>query len=203
MRRYHPPSDIGSILFFVAQLQDFVTTQNDMDNIAVIILLFIVVLILSGIVLPIVALVIAIHTKKKLAAQLARLNSTSALNPDAVQQIRTTDLAPLAKAIQQLDSRIGKIEATLAGSIPFPDVELTEQQPSPRIEQPTAPPITEPVSEPTTLHIPPPPPPPFDESQPVSPLPFITPQTPARQTGDIESIIGRRLVGWIAIGLIL
>ncbi len=173
-----------------------------MDNIAVIILLFIVVLILSGIVLPIVALVIALNTKKKLDAQLKRLSSTASLGPDALQRLRTTDLAPLAKAIQQLDSRIERIEARLAGSIPF-DVEPTEQQLSPRIEQATTPPITEPAIDPTTLHIPAAPTPPFDESEPAYPPPFITQQTPTRQAGDIESIIGRRLVGWIAIGLIL
>jgi uncharacterized membrane protein len=176
-----------------------------MDDIVIIVLFVVVVLILAGVVLPIVALVIAIHTKKKLAAQLARLASTSSLNPDALQQIRTTDLAPLAKAIQQLDARIEKIEATLAlGSVPFPkSTERPEQQPSSPVEQPAAPPGTEPPSDATPPHMPGAPPPSFDDSQQVSPAGVFPQQTPARQTGDIESIIGRRLVGWIAIGLIL
>ena len=175
-----------------------------MDNIAAIILLFIVVLILAGIVLPIVALVIALNTKKKLDAHLARLASSS-LNSDALQQIRTTDLAPLAKAIQQLNARIEKIEATFAlGSIPFPEsTERPEQQPSSGTDQPAAPPVTAPPSEQTTLHMPAAAPPAFEESQPVSPTTVFSQQTTARQAGDIESIIGRRLVGWIAIGLIL
>lgn len=175
-----------------------------MDNIAAIILLFIVVLILVGIVLPIVAVVIALNTKKKLDAQLKRLTSTASLGPDSLQQLRTTDLTPLAKAIQQLDARIGKIEATLAaGSVPFPHVtEPTERQPPPHIEPPPPPPITEPAFGPTAPHIPAAPPPVFAESQPVG-TSTLSSQTLAREAADIESIIGRRLVGWIAIGLIL
>src|SRR5688572_27700182 len=112
-RARHAATSVNSLLPRAA-LGISETTWGRMDNIAAIILLFIVVLISAGIVLPIVALVLALNTKKKFDAQLARLSSTSSLNPDALQQIRTTDLAPLAKAIQQLDVRIGNIESTLA-----------------------------------------------------------------------------------------
>lgn len=95
-----------------------------MDDFAItIVILVIVGLILAAVVLPIVALVIAINSKKKLDAQLARLaqTSSSSLDPDTIQLLRTSDSAPLAKALQQLAGRIEKIEAALAiQSIPIP-----------------------------------------------------------------------------------
>jgi uncharacterized membrane protein len=178
-----------------------------MDNIAItIVLLIIVVLILAAVVLPIVALVIAITTKKKLEAQLTRLDSTSSLSPDTLQQLRTSDLAPLAKAIQQLDARIETIEAALAlRTIPFPEVtERDEQRATPQDEQLATPAITEPPSDVKIVDQPDAPQPSVvHPSQPLYASTLSSPQTLASQAADIESIIGRRWVGWIAIGLIL
>ncbi len=157
-----------------------------MDPFELIFLLVILAVIGGGIVLPIVAIVISIVSRKRLNAELARLRGAVPPHPQTMQQSHTSDLGPLADAIHQLEGRIERLEALL--TVPSRDVELptpaVEHFPPPQFDQP-------PVVEPTA------PPPTFTE-QVSTPPPAIR-----RQAADLESVIGRRWVGWIAIALIL
>jgi len=93
-----------------------------MDDFSILILMIVVIaVILSAIVLPIIALAISIRSKNKLNAQIARLHATDSLNPETLQELRISDLAPLAKAIQELEARTENLEVALkARSIPIP-----------------------------------------------------------------------------------
>ena len=84
------------------------------------------------------------------------------------------------KRISQIEARIARIETTLGAHSIFPTA---------------APPTPAPEPEPQ-----PEPGPPQPETQ---PPPTVTPPAPAFSANQIESIIGRRWVGWIAISLIL
>jgi uncharacterized membrane protein len=169
-----------------------------MDDLAITIFVLVIIgLLLLAIVLPIVALAIAVHSRRKLNAQLARMQATAPLNAETLQQLRTSDLAPLAKAIQQLEFRTERLEAALQGRpIPVSDrtepAKPTEQPPTPIKAEPfpgEEAPITSTLVGPAT-----------PQAFPAIPT---TPQTRAMQAADIESIIGRRGLGWAAVGLIL
>ena len=157
-----------------------------MDPFELLFILVILGLIVGGIVLPIVALTIAIISRRRLNAELARLRTTAPLNAGTLQQLRTSDLAPMAQAMQQLEDRIERIEAALNVSRPEP-----EKRVSPVEHIPSEPPLPE--SQVANSAEAPSPGPPIGEPA----------KTIAKQAADIESIIGRRWVGWIAIGLIL
>ena len=119
-----------------------------MDQIIVLVyFLFLIAVLLAVIVLPIVALVISVRTRKRLS---------------------------------EIHARIDRIERTLAAHSIFPSTAKP---------QPEAPPAPEP--EPVT------PPPPTAAPEP-PPLPV-----PAFSAYQLESIIGRRWVGWVAVLLIL
>ncbi|HKO45534.1 MAG TPA: DUF2339 domain-containing protein [Pyrinomonadaceae bacterium] len=158
-----------------------------MDPFELIVFLLVLSLLALGFVLPIAALILAITTRRRLNKEIARLRSS--LPANAPQQIFTVspDTTAAAGAIQQLEERIDQLEATLRAMRegPRPPVVPAEQPPplppspvpSPQVEVPP-PPLVEPVSAPT-------------------------PTKAKAKAADLESIIGRRLVGWIAIGLIL
>lgn len=157
-----------------------------MDELAIIIFLLIIVgLILAAAVLPIVALVVAIQARRRLDTQLSRLVATSSVTPE---MLASSDLGRLATAVHQLEARVARIETSLAlGPIPTSEAE----RPEPQVEQPPPPTVTEPATETTA-------PPPVLPQPPPS-APHVTPL----QAADLESIIGRRWLGWVAVALIL
>ncbi|HKY43880.1 MAG TPA: DUF2339 domain-containing protein, partial [Pyrinomonadaceae bacterium] len=85
------------------------------------------------------------------------------------------------RRISRLEASIARLEATLAATAPPPQ---QESRPEPA---PAPAPAPEPAPEPG----------------PQPPPPRITPPSPAFSAHQLESIIGRRWVGWIAISLIL
>src|ERR687898_775281 len=84
-----------------------------MDPFELIFFLIVLALLALGFVLPIVALVLAITTRRRLNQEIARLRSF--IPPDVAKQISPAGPATTAtaRAIQQLDVRINQIEATL------------------------------------------------------------------------------------------
>lgn len=162
-----------------------------------VVMLVVAIVILAAIILPIVALVISLRSKK-LAVQVVKLQQTQPTDSEAFQQRRVRELAPLARGIQQLDARIDALEAALrAQSITVPETIAgagkpaaaatsppPAQEPLPQVETPPAlPPSAVPGSPPETASVP--------------------IQLQSIQAERIESIIGRRLVGWAAVSLIL
>ena len=155
------------------------------DPIVLFILLLVLALILTATVLPIVALVISIRTRSKLTKQLAALG---------LPPLAPTDNRNVQAALAQLQARVVELEAFVAQE--RPQHHSIERPPIAPIEQP---PDERP--EPPPQYVPPTP-------QPISPPPPIqpAPQPIAAQRIDtlqLESLIGRRLVGWAAVALIL
>jgi uncharacterized membrane protein len=122
-----------------------------MDPFSLVLILFLLGLLISAVVLPIVALVLSASSRKR---------------------------------ISQIDARIARIEATLAAHSIFPATAAPAQDVKP---QPPAP-----RSEPQPAPQPEPPPP-----------PRVKTLSESFSADQLESIIGRRWVGWIAISLIL
>jgi uncharacterized membrane protein len=122
-------------------------------------------------VLPIVSLIIALRSKRKLHERLSRLEATHGLTPSD------------QSAIQQLSARVQRLEERLSSGV-TPTPEFTKP-----IEVEPAP--TEPTIEQPAPEEPPP--------QIVAPAPT----SPSLSAYDLESIIGRRWVGWVAVSLIL
>ena len=149
-----------------------------MDPFQLIIFLIVLTLLALGFALPIVALVLAITTRRRLNQEIARLRSS--LPPDLAQQISSAPPDSNA-ALKKLEARIEQIEIALKTGFDLR-------------------PPAEPAEQPAPV---PPPPPPIPQPQIQPPPPRPVEPIIRRQAGDIESIIGRRLVGWIAIGLIL
>lgn len=160
------------------------------DPIVLFILLIILAIIFMGTVLPIVALVISIRTRSKLT-KFTGVGS---------QPLIPTDNRNLEATLAQLHARVSELEAFVG--------QRRQQQrpiepPIPPIEPPPIPPI-EPPSDiqaerptpPPAPGLPPSTPPP---SQPAAPV-FASRGIDALK---LESLIGRRLVGWAAVGLIL
>src|SRR5712691_4962659 len=183
-----------------------------MDQLIILILVLVVAAILSGIALPIIALVISVRTKKKLTERISMLEAAQPPPlAGALQQLPISGEAPLAAAIQQLKARIEKLEAALtARSIPIPEVAdervklVTDQtaerpatEPVPHVETPPA------AQPPESLAPEFPPIGPEEPRPPVTPLASSLPRVRTIHAEQIESIIGRRWLGWAAVGLIL
>lgn len=136
----------------------------------VIFILFLVIFFLCSFVLPIVALVIAIRSKRKLNQRVSTIEAAHGLTASDAQD--RTSLAYL----QQLDARIQRLEQMISGgSIPAPKV----------------------VAEQTAIEVEPPPAPtPAPPPEPTRATPWLT-------ANELESMIGRRWVGWAAVLLIL
>jgi uncharacterized membrane protein len=166
-----------------------------MDDAVIPILILILFLVLVlAIVLPIIAIVVSIRSRKNLDRELAKLRSTP-LTTDRVEQIRINDLAPMARAIQGLEIRIEQLEATRAGAEIKTRAEQLET-PQSLISQPT-------ISPPPPTEIQAPPPTPATPPPPAAPQPTSPPIPRSIQAEKIESVIGRRWIGWIAVALIL
>lgn len=175
--------------------------------ILLIIALFVLAVILSAIVLPIIALVISIRSRKILNNKIARLEAGQSAIPGG----HAGSEISLAQGVQQLSVRVQRIEVTLATHSIFP--EAVGERSDPVVDAGETRP--EPIQTPSTTTPQPPGPVVFDV--PPSVPPGGPEQTPAAITSDaaslrsshteradqIESVIGRRLVGWAAVALIL
>ncbi len=154
------------------------------DAIGLIIALVLLTLLVGGIILPIVALVVSIRTRSTLNQQLSRLQASSPLSPAESQG--------LSQILQELTARVARLEAAI---LQKPVVAPPPEAAKPEVEAPPAS-ATPPVAPPPRIFEPPPhpdPPPPFS----------TTPAARALNAGELESIIGRRGLGWAAVGLIL
>jgi uncharacterized membrane protein len=167
------------------------------EPVILIILLFVIAVIGFAIVLPIVALIISIRSRRNVNEKIARLQSAEPfVVPPAIYSGQGADDARFSATIQQLSLRVERLEAAISGSSPFPTPDLVDDvkrvsKDSPEPAQPSTP-----ATEETPL-------PPTPESK---LPPRGTAQRFSAQTihaDQIESIIGRRLLGWAAVGLIL
>lgn len=180
-----------------------------MEDPTLILVLVVLAVILAAIALPIIALVMSIRGKKNLTERISRLEAAqSQLSSGAFQQPPIPGDASLAAAIQQLGARIGKLEAGMAAQRVRvleavdehikPGTQQTSEQPPmsdagiPLRPQPSA--AAEPQFPPLGT----------EEGQATGPpvLSSMRP-LPTMQVEQIESIIGRRWLGWAAVGLIL
>jgi uncharacterized membrane protein len=184
-----------------------------MEQLIVLIFALVVIAVfLSAIVIPIVALVITVRSRNKLNEKIALLESgqiAGGLSEPASE-------LSLAQSLQQLNSRVHRIEATLSAHSIFPGT-AEEQERRGRADESTEPGEIREAKEPRSQQ----PPPPFTPQAPGSVLPDVPPGVleeaqPPISTGvtpghpshavradQIESLIGRRLVGWAAVALIL
>ncbi|HEY3104580.1 MAG TPA: DUF2339 domain-containing protein [Pyrinomonadaceae bacterium] len=158
------------------------------DTLGLIIALLVIALLIGSIVLPIVALVISISTRNKLNQAISRMQSSSPIAPAEAQG--------LSGIIQQLTARVARLEAGIP--VKPPSAPTTETLRPPTEERPQPPTIpSAPAAPPPRIASPP-------ASTPPAPPMFST-AAPARtfNAQQIESIIGRRWLGWAAIALIL
>src|SRR5436309_3509104 len=160
-----------------------------MDAGIMIIMLLILVIILAAIILPIVALGISIRTRKKVAQQISILSQPTSSVGSSEQ---TAVLLP--ESIKQLEARIAGLEAAFkTGQFVIPE-RFAPVEPASPIEPKVD-------AQPGTPTASPPPPPAQTPPQPsVSWSPFPAEKIKAAQ---IESVIGRRWLGWAAVVLIL
>lgn len=168
--------------------------------------LFVMAVFLSAIILPIVALVISIGSRKKLNERISRLEVGQPPLPGSLQQ-PASDVS-LIQNVQQLYARVGRLEATLAAHSIFPEtVERSEPVGHDRqaTEEQVLPPLTESPEPPGAVlpevshHISPGVP---EETQPAIAADAAA-ATHRERADRLESMIGRRWVGWAAIALIL
>lgn len=156
------------------------------DLLGLVIGLVLLALIVGGIVLPIVSLVVSIRTRTKLNRSISRIESLP--SPGASPSPKL-----LLDALQQLTVRVARLEAAMKIAPPGASPKPADERPP---ETVTPPPPTAVQPAPPIAQLPPtvlPPPPSY--------APATTTRT--RQAGELESIIGRRWLGWAAIGLIL
>ena len=125
-------------------------------------------------VLPIVSLIIALRSKRKLHERLSRLEAAHGLTPSD------------QSAIKQLSERVQRLEELLSrGATPTTEftrpIEVAPTPPAPTIDQPAT------EQQPPQIVAAPPP----------------SPPSSSLSAYDLESLIGRRWIGWIAVLLIL
>src|SRR5262245_56368153 len=155
------------------------------DAIGLIIALVLLTLLVGGIILPIVALVVSVRTRNRLNQQLARLQGAP---------LAPVESQGLSQILRELTARVARLEAAVSqkpavappSEAAKPEVEARPQPASPRPRQPVdSPPLS------------------FEsQSPPVSPLPTTKPAR-TLNAQELESIIGRRWLGWAAVALIL
>jgi uncharacterized membrane protein len=176
-----------------------------MDDLLMLILaLFVILAIIAAVVLPIVALVISIRSKKKLAERISRLEAGLSHGvPDAPMIQSATSFAAL---VQQLTTRVARLESVLtASNIPMPGAfdELSKAATDPTLPRSASVPAPVVDQRPPATVV---------ESMPLDPKELRPSATSASlftrpiQTipaEQLESIIGRRWLGWAAVGLIL
>src|SRR5712664_3853426 len=157
------------------------------DALGLIIGLLILALILGAFVLPIIALVVSIRTRKKLGQAVSRIESTPFTS-------QASTAKSLSDVLQQLTVRVARLEAALSARSPTPT----------RTAEETIPRETEQRVPSPTIPAPPTPPPPAPQAPPIPTAPTLPP-IPTRpiDAEKLESIIGRRWLGWAAVALIL
>ncbi|MCM3871102.1 MAG: DUF2339 domain-containing protein, partial [Pyrinomonadaceae bacterium] len=173
------------------------------DLIILIIALFVIALIISGIVLPIVALIISIRTRRILNQKVSRLEAGQFPISGGLQQPAE---GSLAQSVQQLVARVQRLEVTLADHSIFPegderrDPDIKSSEPRPEPVQTSSTTTPQPLGA-LSPDVPP------SVSEPTQPvfMPDAASVGPSHteRANQIESLIGRRLVGWAAIALIL
>src|SRR6185437_6878887 len=161
------------------------------DAFGLIIALVLLALLVGGIILPIVALVVSIRTRNQLNQSLSRLQSSSPLAPAESQSVW--------HIVQELTARVARLEAALGQRPPV--------APAPETLRPEAQDRPEPIPSPPAAAAPSQivqPAPPGQTPPPVQP-PMFSAAAPARTINaqELESIIGRRWLGWAAVALIL
>src|SRR6266446_3398496 len=173
-----------------------------MDQLLILIVFLVVMAgVLLAIVLPIVALVISIRSRRKLTETISKLEARQPpLAPGVLQQSNISGEGSLPAAIQQLQDRLERLEAALtARSIPIP--EALGERLKPVTEETAERSVTESAPRGETPMKAQPPPPvatdltPVGSAEPSVPvLPGATSTGPIRkiQSERIESIIGRR-----------
>lgn len=156
-----------------------VSTANSMDDaLPILILMFVLGLLIAAFILPVVALVFAVRARR-ISESVAKFQNLGTLGVNATQPT-TSDLTPLINAMQRLTARVDRLEKLQSG--------LLEQLP---LQIPAAP-------------IPPSPPPVTPPPPAAPPPPMFTSATePTRSREQLESIVGRRGVGWAAVVLII
>jgi uncharacterized membrane protein len=159
-----------------------------MDELPILILMLVAIaVVLAAISLPIIALVISIRSKRTLTARLSKLDSSMG-------------------AIAQLHARIEKLEAAMATDSAQ---ELREEHRETAPEQPAKQPAAVPgprTPPEATRPSPVPEYPPIGSTAQRPAVPPVLPSAPpisTKQAERIESIIGRRWLGWAAVSLIL
>jgi uncharacterized membrane protein len=152
------------------------------DALLLVIALFVLALLVAMVVLPIISLIVSIRTRKKLNQTISRESVTS---PGASSPPKL-----LLDAVQQLTVRVARLEAATKIAPPGAQPKPAEERPPETVTpgQPTE------VQPPTPIPQAPPP------IAPAMPPPIATPRIDAER---LESIIGRRWLGWAAIALIL
>jgi uncharacterized membrane protein len=157
------------------------------DTFALIIALVLLALLVGGIILPIVALVVSIRTRNKLNQQLSRSQgSPPPLAPSESQG--------LSQILQELTARVARLESALSQKSTVAPLEAAKPEVGGQ-SKPTSSPPPPAVPPPRTFKPP---------SQPVSPSPLPTTKpTRTLNAQELESIIGRRWLGWAAVALIL
>lgn len=173
-----------------------------MEEILIIIFLVIIVILIAAVVLPIIALVVSIQTKNKVIRQISNLQSRLSAPTSTQQHPPAAGGLPVQTTTEPLEARIERLEAALAArSIPFTEVERKPAPPPPTRETiPVVPTETSPEAQPPLQTAPAFPPP--RSQPPPTPVPSSRPFT-GMGADQIESIIGRRLVGWAAVCVIL
>ena len=157
------------------------------DAIGLIIALVLLALLVGGIILPIVALVVSIRTSNKLNQQLSR-------PPGSPPALAPAESPGLSQVLQDLTVRVARLESALAQrpTVAPPDAAKPEFETQPKPPAPPPPPVV-----PSAGTFKPP-------SPPVSPPRLSTTKpTRALNAQELESIIGRRWLGWAAVALIL
>ena len=177
-----------------------------MDQFIILIVsLFVIAVLLSAIVLPIVALAISIRSRKKLNEGISRLETAQSPVTGKVQQPGAQP--SLAQDVHHLNARVQRLEVTLAAHSIFPETVDQRREPDSlareaRSEQ----------AQTTATSSPQSPVPPLSEVSPIVPeetqAAVMSSAASARpsatlRAAQLESMIGRRLVGWAAVSLIL
>lgn len=161
--------------------------KNLVDTEGLVIILLVLVALAVLIVLPIIALIVSIRSRKKINQAIARIESPQPAAPGSSP-------TSLAAVLQQLTIRVARLEAMVT-RMPGAGSERAEEPAKPAAVPPQA--VPSPLAPPST---------PTPESrlvviaQPAPPSPAIPPRMQAER---IESIIGRRWLGWVSVGLIL
>lgn len=176
-----------------------------MDELLILIALVLIAAIIAAIILPIIALVIAVRSKRRLTEKIARLEAaTGQVGPGALPGPGFTSFGAL---LQQLNARVATLEASLQSGPPLTP-EFTDEYRQPAIDQTqerrgpeSLPPVDGPPQAPPSI---PAPPPIGSEAQPPR-VSSVTAKGPGRtiHADQLESIIGRRWLGWVAVILIL